>query len=352
LFIHLCANFQNTRYNVSVVISFGIKVVYILKVSIPIWGDFMENKTAKKFRKQLKRQAAPAFDLEMLETLLSSLRTTLNGSISAQSLKEPEEPFLVLLDPESIQPYLERAWALDRFVLDNSFLYIMSLDAQLHRTDFRTLIFFKDGRLIKTRENSNTVMFSLFELIGFDYDFIRGISTRVNGKDTHCVPYVFGRYRFLPLSGPTRKNSSWVNLSKVLHSRTLKGEKGVEIHFVDQHVFQLPIRPEFFNEKVKQASQTVHRQDHLLHSVLTNFDYVDGRKKEREHSLLGNAMHSNAARLSTVPMEEYIRIFQFSLAETALRHPSLRDNPVTDEALQLLRENLYSDLPHLRNAPR
>ncbi|CZQ94545.1 competence protein ComK [Trichococcus ilyis] len=313
----------------------------------------MESKTAKKFRKQLKRQAEPSLDAETLETILSHLRSSLEASFAPNNQKKEEaEPFLVLLDAESIQPYLERAWALDRFVLDNSFLYIMSLDAQLHRTDFRTLIFFKDGRLIKTRENSNTVMFSLFELIGFDYDFIRGISTRVNGKDTHCVPYVFGRYRFLPLSGPTRKNSSWVNLSKVLHSRTLKGEKGVEIHFVDQHVFQLPVRPEFFNEKVKQASQTVHRQDHLLHSVLTNFDYVDGRKKEREHSLLGNAMHSNAARLSTVPMEEYIRIFQFSLAETALRHPSLRDNPVTDEALQLLRENLYSDLPHLRNAPR
>ena len=292
-----------------------------------------------------------SFDIELWETILSGLRTSLQESTSAQSQKETEEPFFVLLDPESTQPYLNRAWALDRFVLDDSFLYIMSLDPQLHQTDFRTLIFFKDGRLIKTRENSNNVMFSLFELIGFDYDFIRGISTRVSGKDTHCVPYIFGRYRFLPLSGPTRKNSSWINLSKVLHSRTLKGEKGVEVHFVNQHVFHLPVRPQFFTEKVKQASQTVHRQNHLLHSVLTNFDYADGIKEERKHNLLGNALHANAARLSTIPMDEYIQIVQFSLAETALRHPSLRDNPVADEALHLLRENLYGGLPHLRNAP-
>ncbi|HRF51684.1 MAG TPA: hypothetical protein PKV29_03295, partial [Trichococcus flocculiformis] len=177
-----------------------------------------------------EKNAGPSFDIELWETILSGLRTSLQESASAQSQKETEEPFFVLLDPESTQPYLNRAWALDRFVLDDSFLYIMSLDPQLHQTDFRTLIFFKDGRLIKTRENSNNVMFSLFELIGFDYDFIRGISTRVSGKDTHCVPYIFGRYRFLPLSGPTRKNSSWINLSKVLHSRTLKGEKGVEVH--------------------------------------------------------------------------------------------------------------------------
>ena len=155
----------------------------------------------------------------------------------------------------------------------------------------------------------------------------------------------------MPLSGPTRKNSSWINLSKGLHSRTLKGEKGVEVHFVNQHVFHLPVRPQFFTEKVKQASQTVHRQNHLLHSVLTNFDYADGIKEERKHNLLGNALHANAARLSTIPMDEYIQIVQFSLAETALRHPSLRDNPVADEALHLLRENLYGGLPHLRNAP-
>ncbi|PTQ86063.1 ComK protein [Trichococcus patagoniensis] len=312
----------------------------------------MENKTAKKYRKELKRQSERALDPEMLETIISHMRSSLEVSFAHKSQKKEEpEPFLVLLDPESIQSYLERAWALDRFVLDNSFLYILSLDAQIHRTDFRTLIFFKDGRLIKTRENSNSVMFSLFELIGFDYDFIRGISTRVNGKDSHCVPYIFGRYRFLPLNGPTRKNSSWINLSKVLHSQALKGEKGVEVHCVNQHVFQLPVRPQFFTEKVKQAGQSVHRQDHLLRSVLTNFDYGDGRKEEREHNLLGNALHANAARLSTISMEEYIRIFQFSLAETALRHPSLRDNPVTEEALHLLRENLYGDLPHLRNAP-
>ena len=279
-----------------------------------------------------EKNAGPSFDIELWETILSGLRTSLQESASAQSQKETEEPFFVLLDPECTQPYLNRAWALDRFVLDDSFLDIMSLDPQLHQTDFRTLIFFKDGRLIKTRENSNNVMFSLFELIGFDYDFIRGISTRVSGKDTHCVPYIFGRYRFLPLSGPTRKNSSWVNLSKVLHSRTLKGEKGVEVHFVNQHVFHLPVRPQFF-------------------TVLTNFDYADGIKEERKHNLLGNALHANAARLSTIPMDEYIQIVQFSLAETALRHPSLRDNPVADEALHLLRENLYGGLPHLRNAP-
>ena len=236
--------------------------------------------------------------------------------------------------------------------MDHSLRYLLSLDPQLHRTDFSTLIFFKDGRLIKTRESSNNVMRSLFELIGFNYDFIRGISTRVNGKEGHCVPYIFGRYSFLPLSGPTRKQSSWINLSKVQHYRALKGEKGVEVHCEIQHVFQLPVRPLFFAEKVKQAGQTIHRQEHFLRNVLKNFDYVDGRKEERENNLLGNAFHAHTDRISLISMEDYIRIFQFSFAETALRHPSLRDNPVTDEALHLLRENLYADLPHLRNAVR
>lgn len=338
----------------------------------------MENKTAEKYRKGMKPQSVQqaaeelvkrtagrgsndstaakgsgrSLDPATMEEILSNLRSSLEESFTHKNQKKEQKPFLVLLDPESIQSYLELAWPLDRFVLDNSFLFILSLDQEIHRTDFRTLIFFKDGRLIKTRENSNSVMFSLFELIGFDYDFIRGISKRVSGKDTHCVPYIFGRYRFLPLTGPTRKNSSWINLSKVLHSRALKGEKGVEVHCVNQHVFQLPVRPQFFAEKVKQAGQTVHRQDHLLRSVLTNFDYTDERKEERENNLPGNALYSNAARLSTVSMEEYIQIFQYSLAETALRHPLLRDNPVTDEALHLLREKLYVDLPHLRNAEK
>lgn len=292
-------------------------------------------------------------DPATLDTIISHLRTSLEESFTQSSqTKDAPEPFLVLLDPESIQTYLEQAWDLDRFVLDNSFLFLLSLDPQLHRTDFKTLIFFKDGRLIKTRENSNNVMRSLFDLIGFSYDFIRGISTRVSGKDTHCVPYIFGRYSFLPLSGPTRQQSSWINLSKVLHYRALKGEKGVEVHCVNQHIFQLLVRPQFFADKVKQAGQTVHRQEHLLRNVLKNFDYVDGRKEDRENNLLGNTFHVHTDRIPLISMEDYIRIFQFSFAETALRHPSLRDNPVTDEALHLLRENLYSDLPHLRNASR
>ena len=191
-------------------------------------------------------------DPATLDTIISHLRTSLEESFTQSSqTKDAPEPFFVLLDPESIQTYLEQAWDLDRFVLDNSFLYLLSLDPQLHRTDFRTLIFFKDGRLIKTRESSNNVMRSLFDLIGFSYDFIRGISTRVSGKDTHCVPYVFGRYSFLPLrGGPTRRQSSWINLSKVQHYRALKGEKGVEVHCVNQHIFQLPVRPQFFADKV------------------------------------------------------------------------------------------------------
>lgn len=339
----------------------------------------MEKKDAKKYRKELKRQLAhqstekrskqteehhisdsaatkdvgKTLDPATLDAIMSHFRTSLEASFAHKSQKKDEpEPFLVLLDPESIQSYLEKAWDLDRFVLDNSFLYLLSLNPQLHRTDFRTLIFFKDGRLIKTRENSNNVMRSFFELIGFSYDFIRGISTRVNGKEGHCVPYILGRYSFLPLSGPTRRQSSWINLSKVQHYRALKGEKGVEIHCENQHVFQLPVRPQFFADKVKQAGQTIHRQEHLLRNVLKNFDYVGGRKEERENNLLGNAFHAHTDRISLISLEDYIRIFQFSFAETALKHPSLRDNPVTDEALHLLRENLYDDLPHLRNASR
>lgn len=299
------------------------------------------------------KDVGKTLDPATLDTIISHLRTSLEESFSQKGQKkDAPEPFQVLLDPEIIQTYLEQAWDLDRFVLDNSFLYLLSLDPQLHRTDFKTLIFFKDGRLIKTRENSNNVMRSLFDLIGFSYDFIRGISTRVSGKDSHCVPYIFGRYSFLPLSGPTRQQSSWINLSKVQHYRALKGEKGVEVHCVNQHVFQLPVRPQFFADKVKQAGQILHRQEHLLRNVLKNFDYVDGRKEERENNLLGNAFHAHTDRISLISMEDYIRIFQFSFAETALRHPSLRDNPVTDEALHLLREKLYVDLPHLRNAER
>ena len=321
----------------------------------PIAGHCSADLLAEHSLNDLKatKNVGKTLDPEMLETIISHLRTSLELSFAHKSQKKEEpEPFQVLLDPESIQAYLEKAWDLDRFVLDNSFLYLLSLDPQLHRTDFRTLIFFKDGRLIKTRESSNNVMRSLFELIGFNYDFIRGISTRVNGKEGHCVPYIFGRYSFLPLSGPTRKQSSWINLSKVQHYRALKGEKGVEVHCENQHVFQLPVRPQFFAEKVKQAGQTIHRQEHFLRNVLKNFDYVDGRKEERENNLLGNAFHAHTDRISLISMEDYIRIFQFSFAETALRHPSLRDNPVTDEALHLLRENLYADLPHLRNAVR
>ncbi|SFE65057.1 competence protein ComK [Trichococcus pasteurii] len=321
----------------------------------PIAGHSSADLLAEHSLNDLKatKNVGKTLDPEMLDTIISHLRTSLEASFAHKSQKKEEpEPFQVLLDPESIQAYLEKAWDLDRFVLDNSFLYLLSLDPQLHRTDFRTLIFFKDGRLIKTRESSNNVMRSLFELIGFNYDFIRGISTRVNGKEGHCVPYIFGRYSFLPLSGPTRKQSSWINLSKVQHYRALKGEKGVEVHCENQHVFQLPVRPQFFAEKVKQAGQTIHRQEHFLRNVLKNFDYVDGRKEERENNLLGNAFHAHTDRISLISMEDYIRIFQFSFAETALRHPSLRDNPVTDEALHLLRENLYADLPHLRNAVR
>lgn len=348
-------------------------------LDIPIWGDFMENKKAKEYRKVQTQQAeqqstdksskqtaeqhmndleatkeeGKILDPATLDAIMSHFRTSLEASFAHKSQnKEEPEPFLVLLDPESIQTYLEQAWDLNRFVLDNSFLYLLSLNPQLHQTDFKTLIFFKDGRLIKTRENSNSVMRSLFDLIGFSYDFIRGISTRVSGKDSHCVPYIFGRYSFLPLSGPTRQQSSWINLSKVQHYRALKGEKGVEVHCVNQHVFQLPVRPQFFADKVKQSGQIVHRQEHLLRNVLKNFDYVDGRKEERENNLLGNAFHAHTDRISLISMEDYIRIFQFSFAETALRHPSLRDNPVTDEALHLLRENLYVDLPHLRNAAK
>ena len=321
----------------------------------PIAGHCSADLLAEHSLNDLKatKNVGKTLDPEMLDTIISHLRTSLELSFAHKSQKKEEpEPFQVLLDPESIQAYLEKAWDLDRFVLDNSFLYLLSLDPQLHRTDFRTLIFFKDGRLIKTRESSNNVMRSLFELIGFNYDFIRGISTRVNGKEGHCVPYIFGRYSFLPLSGPTRKQSSWINLSKVQHYRALKGEKGVEVHCVNQHVFQLPVRPQFFADKVKQSGQIVHRQEHLLRNVLKNFDYVDGRKEERENNLLGNAFHAHTDRISLISMEDYIRIFQFSFAETALRHPSLRDNPVTDEALHLLRENLYVDLPHLRNAAK
>lgn len=285
-------------------------------------------------------------DRASIAMFLATLRDTLKET--AQEHKKAEI-FQIEHEPDCLTHYLDKALEMDNFIVDDTLLYVLCLDEEKLKTPFRTLVFFSDGRLIKTRERSNKVMDALFEVVGFSYDFVRSASMRVSGKETHCVPYILGKYCYLPVNGPTRKNVSWINLSAIVRYQPMKGEKGVEVHCCRQHTIKIPIRYSYFNDKITQSCAIYNRQNYLLSHFMRQFDYVDARKRTNsETGILKNGFHSQGVHTPKLSLENYIRIFQVTLAESALRHPAFKDNPVADEAVFLMKEILYKEMPHLK----
>ena len=288
-------------------------------------------------------------DCATVEIFLETLRQTLKevGQGRPQGHKKATI-FQIEHQRNCLQLYLDDAMEMDNFIVDETILYVLCLEKETIRTHFRTLIFFTDGRTIKTRESSNKVMYALFKVIGFSYDFVRNASILVSGKETHCVPYILGKHCYLPLSGPTRRNVSWINLSAIVSYQPLKGEKGVEVHCCRQHTIKIPVRYSYFNDKITQSCQMYYRQDYLIRHFMRQFNYVGATKKSNnERGVLENGFHLQLGHHQKLSLQDYLRIFQVSFAESALRHPSFKDNPVADEAIQLLKETLYKELPPL-----
>lgn len=199
-----------------------------------------------------------------------------------ETIKNQQKPFRIT-DRNDILRYLSEAIAYDGIKIDPTIFCIMNIADYYIDSTFKTLVFCEDGQVFKSKESSAYLMNRHFDELGLSYDFMRTFYLTLSGEDRHCLPYVLGKYGYLPLQGPCKKSVSWINLTLLKqYHRSFGAPTELELLFSSFHRLNLPIRFEEFEKKINAARLMYDYQRSGLFRFGDMFDMDIREKKSKQ----------------------------------------------------------------------
>ncbi|MDE1548180.1 competence protein ComK [Jeotgalibaca caeni] len=176
-------------------------------------------------------------------------------------------------EESDIKTYLEKGIAVKEVSLDSTIFCVINVADFCVPDEWKTLVFYLDGLLVKSAESSTAIMNRMFKSLGMPYEYMRLLHQAATGETKHCVPYVLGSSGFLPIHGPCKKSVSWINLAHLNDYQKISGQRGyTRFNFLNRHSFDLPVRFQTFQKSVEGASLMYSFQYQVLLRINNRFE--------------------------------------------------------------------------------
>lgn len=202
-----------------------------------------------------------------------------------------------------------------------------------HKCPNETLVFYEDGCVVKTTERTRDFMDRIFKHAGPSYSKMREIAKQVNGHSGHSCPYVHGKIAFMPISGPMKKDVSWISLSHLLEYREHPNDNGyTRLEFFSRNFLDLQVRAKTFEKRMAPAVQLYAAQHRRLMDATHQFDVDIVRRDTRSTKTV---LHKQMLEMPKKPL-----LNELALAEKLVRvtykewkndNPQLKDCPYLEE---------------------
>ena len=172
-----------------------------------------------------------------------------------------------------ILQYLQEAIYYNGIKINPSVFCVLNVADYYIESDFKTLVFCEEGQVFKTKESTTQIMNRHLNELGLSYDAMRTVFLVLSGEERHCLPYVLGKYRYLPLHGPSKKSVTWISLSHLRDYQKCYGKSTeLELLFDPFHRIDLPIRFDEFEKRLDAASSMYAFQRSGLYRFGDMFD--------------------------------------------------------------------------------
>lgn len=209
----------------------------------------------------------------------------------------------------------------------------------IHHSEFdqsqpdETLVFYEDGCVVKTSERTRDFMDRVFKQAGMSYNQMRDVAKHVCSHSGHICPYVRGKVAFMPISGPMKKDVSWISLSHLLEYREHPSDDGfTRLEFFSRNFLDLQIRFKSFEKRMEPAVELYAAQ----HKRLFDFAYhFDADVMCRDTRAKKTALHKLMLKLPQKPSMDEVELAKKLMGVTYVDwkkdNPTLKDCPYIEE---------------------
>ena len=202
-----------------------------------------------------------------------------------------------------------------------------------HNSPNETLVFYEDGCVVKTTERTRDFMDRVFKHAGMSYNQMRQMAKHVSGQSGHNCPYVQGKVAFMPVSGPVKKDVSWISLSHLMDYREHPQDNGyTRLEFFSRNFLDLQLRVKTFEKRMEPAVQLYAAQHRRLIDAAHQFDVDIVRRDTRSTKTV---MHKLMLAMPQKPLLNEItlaeRMLWVTYSDWKKEKPFLKDNPFIEE---------------------
>lgn len=196
-----------------------------------------------------------------------------------------------------------------------------------------TLVFYEDGCVVKTTERTRDFMDRVFKHAGMSYNQMREIAKHVNGHSLHNCPYVQGKIAFMPISGPIKKDVSWISLSHLLEYREHPKDSGyTRLEFFSRNFLDIQMGVKTFKRRMEPAVKLYAAQHRRLLDTAYQFDVDIVRRDTRSTKTV---MHKLMLEMPQKPcLNEVVlaeKMMRVRYSEWKKENPFLKESPHLEE---------------------
>ena len=242
---------------------------------------------------------------------------------------------LVYHNPKQMRVFLAKAEQMELPPVNEHLLYILCTNELYLASKYRSLVFYDDGLVLKTREPSNHLMKRLFIKIGVSYTFMCKIISELLNDRKKYTPFILGKYCYLPLQGSSRRNVSWISLSHIDYYHPLPKQRAILVHCGRcSHRIILPLHHSTFRQRLARAAKIYWLERNLAHYYQDFFpNFTSFTPHDKPPLLLSDDFRS---RLNNGEMKTVMHRMIYLATLNLLQSPNLQTEPAIEETVEKL----------------
>lgn len=287
-----------------------------------------------------KNECAYYFDAR--EMMVHKVQENLLVAQGYSEVRSMIVPFMIS-SRKDILHYLKAAAYAEEIPIDSAIFCIIHIPEYNIDSSFQTLAFYQDGLILKSNESSNSITNRIFSKLGLKYEHMRSLISILEGQACHCQPYIYGNVCFMPVNGPSKQAVSWINLSHLVSYGKIPNEREkVKLLFDNRHTFDMPIRYNTFEKNLRYAVESYSKQHHYYFKISNLMGYEVVKKQDlNPNSILNQRVIKYEWNKQELPLNDWMKKFQFFSLRKLLKEPIFKENPLVDEMKESLNQNYF-----------
>lgn len=193
--------------------------------------------------------------------------SSVTNRMSHTYLTKPHSQFTYILEPKSIDTFLDVATEVQKPLLNVQTFYMHDVSAY-QQTPYNSLIFEIDGYCYKSKNKTSEIIERFATYNDRSYESLQIIGQMV-GITQKC-PYVIGDLFFAPDRGTTKNEANWLALHHLLLYEQI--DENTHFLFSNNHELFLPLNKNAVNNIIERAF-ILHRLEQIF--ILNCLEYYD-----------------------------------------------------------------------------